>query len=72
MIGSMVLAAWFGSGFLTAVWMIWSSGDDIEIGDIFFVLFFTVFGVIPAIVVVGMIIKESEFWKITIYRRKRT
>jgi hypothetical protein len=66
------LAIWCLFGFLSGVWMVWSSGDDIDIGDVFFVAFFTAFGPIPAVVIVAMIIKETEFWNITLYRRKRT
>lgn len=65
------ISIWLLTGFATAIFLIWSSGDDIKIGDIFFAPFFSLTGPLIAFAILGAIIKESKFWKITIYRRKR-
>ncbi len=62
---------WGLLGFMTGAFMIWSSGDDIEIGDLFILLLFILFGPVTPLVILIKIIKETEFWKITIYRRSR-
>jgi hypothetical protein len=50
---------------------VWHSGRDIKVAEVGYVIFATCLGAFTALVVLVVVITDTQFWNIVIYRRKR-